>query len=78
MSLGLPRDLASELVRATAAGAGAMLEKNGDPVALRASVSSPAGTTVAAIRALEEAGLRGAMYRAAEACAKRADELSQR
>ncbi|MCP1388034.1 pyrroline-5-carboxylate reductase [Corynebacterium sp. TA-R-1] len=78
VSLGLPRDLASELARATAAGAGAMLEQKSDPVALRAGVSSPAGTTVAAIRELEESGLRGAVYRATEACSKRADELSQR
>ena len=62
---------------ATAAGAGAMLERTPDPAALRAGVSSPAGTTVAAIRELEESGLRGAFYRATEICAERSDELGK-
>ncbi|QYH20486.1 pyrroline-5-carboxylate reductase [Corynebacterium aquatimens] len=78
VALGLPRELARELARSTAAGAGAMLERGDDPVALRAGVSSPAGTTVAAIRELEESGLRGALYRATEKCAQRAGELSHR
>ena len=45
------------------------------PTELRAGVSSPAGTTVAAIRELEESGLRGAFYRATEACANRSAEI---
>ena len=75
VSLGLPRDLATELASATAAGAGAMLEGEQTPAELRAGVSSPAGTTVAAIRELEESGLRGAFYRATEACANRSAEI---
>lgn len=71
VSLGLPRELATELATATAAGAGTMLEADPDPVGLRAGVSSPAGTTVAAIREFEESGLRGAVYRAAAASASR-------
>lgn len=78
VSLGLPRDLATELASATAAGAGAMLEETPDPAGLRAGVSSPAGTTVAAIRELEESGLRGALYRAAEACATRSAEMGRK
>ena len=78
VSLGLPRDLAAELASATAAGAGAMLERTPDPAALRAGVSSPAGTTVAAIRELEESGLRGALYRATEACAERSAEMGRK
>ncbi len=78
VSLGLPRDLAAELASATAAGAGAMLEETPDPAALRAGVSSPAGTTVAAIRELEESGLRGALYRATEACAERSAEMGRK
>ena len=46
-----------------------------EPLALRAGVTSPGGTTAAAIRELEESGIRGAFYRAAEACAQRAKEL---
>lgn len=76
VSLGLPRELATELATATAAGAGTMLQANPDPVALRAGVSSPAGTTVAAIREFEESGLRGAVYRATEASAARSAEIA--
>lgn len=75
VSLGLPRDLAERLACATAAGAGAMLEGEDSPSQLRANVSSPAGTTVRAIRELEESGLRGAFYRATEICARRSGEL---
>lgn len=77
VSLGLPRELAEQLACATAAGAGAMLEGDDSPVQLRAKVSSPAGTTARAIRELEESGLRGAFYRATEACAKRSEELGK-
>lgn len=76
VSLGLTRDVAQKLVTGSAAGAGAMLAESGlDPTALRVNVSSPAGTTVAALRELEESGLRGAFFRAAEACARRSAEL---
>ncbi|WP_018297856.1 pyrroline-5-carboxylate reductase [Corynebacterium lubricantis] len=79
VSLGLTRDVARDLTNATIAGAGAMLDQEGaDPVALRAGVSSPAGTTVAAIRELEESGLRGAFYRALEKNAQRSRELGGR
>lgn len=77
VSLGLPRDMAEQLACATAAGAGAMLEGGDSPVQLRANVSSPAGTTVRAIRELEESGLRGAFYRATEICARRSEELGK-
>lgn len=76
VSLGLTRDVAEKLVGTTAAGAGVMLAESGqDPTTLRVNVSSPAGTTVAALRELEESGLRGAFFRAAEACARRSAEL---
>ena len=77
VSLGLPRDLAQRLATTTAAGAGAMLDEADSPVDLRAKVSSPAGTTARAIRELEESGLRGAFYRAMEACARRSAELGE-
>lgn len=78
VSLGLPRETATALATATAEGAGAMLTHSGKtPVELRAGVSSPAGTTVAAIRELEESGVRGAFYRATEAAASRAGEIGK-
>lgn len=76
VSLGLKRDTALTLATSAAEGAGAMLAQEGaDPAALRAGVSSPAGTTVAALRELEESGLRGAFFRATEACARRSEEM---
>lgn len=76
VSLGLDRDLATRLTVSAISGAGAMLEQPGaDPYRLRADVMSPGGTTIAAIRELEEGGLRAAMYRATEACARRSKEL---
>ena len=76
VQLGLTRDSAQKLVTQTVAGAGKMLTDSGrDPVTLRANVTSPGGTTAAALRELEESGLRGAFFRAAEACAERSKEL---
>lgn len=76
VSLGLTRPVAEKLVTTSAAGAGVMLSESGqDPATLRANVSSPAGTTVAALRELEVSGLRAAFFRATEACAKRSAEL---
>lgn len=77
VALGLPRDLAQRLACTTAEGAGAMLAAEQDPVRLRAGVSSPAGTTAYAVRELEESGIRGAFYRATEACARRSEELGK-
>lgn len=77
VQLGLKRDLAAELATGAIEGAAAMLRETGDsPVELRAAVTSPAGTTAAAVRSLEESGLRGAFYRAMQACAERSGELS--
>ena len=48
-----------------------------EPSSLRADVCSPGGTTIAAIRKLEECGLRKAFYDATEACARRSKELGK-
>jgi pyrroline-5-carboxylate reductase len=77
--LGLSRSLAAELVTQTAAGSGIMLRDSGeDPVNLRAAVSSPGGTTIAAISQLESRAVRFAMMAAAEAARDRSVELGQR
>ena len=76
VQLGLKRDVATQMAKASASGAGALLDdEDADPVRLRQNISSPGGTTAAALRELEESGLRGAMYRAAEKCAQRSAEL---
>jgi pyrroline-5-carboxylate reductase len=76
--LGLPRTLATELAVQTALGAATMLRETGEhPVQLREAVTSPGGTTAAALRELEDAGIRAAFYDALEACRDRARELAR-
>ncbi len=78
-AVGLPEDLAVELARATVAGAGAMLaEKDADAASLRESVTSPGGTTEAALAILRAPdGLGHLMTRAVAAAAWRARELGE-
>lgn len=78
VDLGLTRDQATTLATQTIAGAGAlMVETSSSPVELRAAVTSPGGTTAAAIRTLEKNGLRPAFYEATRACAERSAELGR-
>jgi pyrroline-5-carboxylate reductase len=57
-------------------GAAAMLDQSGESTTeLRAAVTSPGGTTAAAIRQLEKNGLRSAFYDALEAAKSRSAEL---
>jgi pyrroline-5-carboxylate reductase len=72
---GLPAELAGTLVRQTLLGASTMLDDEGDPVALRALVTSPGGTTEAAVAAFESHGLRAAVAAAVAAAHHRAREL---
>ncbi|HVL32048.1 MAG TPA: pyrroline-5-carboxylate reductase, partial [Actinomycetota bacterium] len=61
VGVGLPRDVATELSIQTLLGAARMLRETGKhPVELREEVTSPGGTTVAAMRVLERAGVRSA------------------
>jgi pyrroline-5-carboxylate reductase len=74
--LGLPRAVAADLLVQTALGAAVMLRDSGEhPVRLRESVTSPAGTTISAIRELENHGVRAAMLSAIEAARDRSREL---
>ncbi|WP_433340984.1 pyrroline-5-carboxylate reductase [Streptomyces sp. CA-253872] len=75
--LGLPRDKAHELIVQAAIGAAVMLRDSGEhPVKLRESVTSPAGTTISAIRELENHGVRAALIAALEAARDRSRELA--
>ncbi|MBW8172084.1 pyrroline-5-carboxylate reductase [Ornithinimicrobium sp. Arc0846-15] len=75
--LGLPRATATELSVQTLFGAATMLRQTGQhPTVLREQVSSPGGTSVAALRALEDHKVRAAFMSAMEAAAKRSAELS--
>jgi pyrroline-5-carboxylate reductase len=73
---GMPRRTALEMVTQTVYGAATMLRDSGEhPVILRDAVTSPAGTTIAAIRELEKHGVRAAFLAAIEAARDRGREL---
>jgi pyrroline-5-carboxylate reductase len=76
--LGLPRAVAADLIVQSAFGAARMLRESSDhPVILREAVTSPAGTTIAAIRELERHGVRAALIDAIEAARDRSVELGR-
>ena len=76
--LGLPRAVAEKLIIQSAVGAATMLAKTGEhPVILREAVTSPAGTTIMAIRELEKHGVRAALLAAIEAARDRSQELGE-
>lgn len=75
--LGLPRAQAHDLIVQSAIGAAVMLRDSGEhPVKLREAVTSPAGTTINAIRELEKHGVRAALIAALEAARDRSRELA--
>ena len=74
--LGMPRGTALEMVIQAVYGAATMLRETGEhPVILREAVTSPAGSTIAAIRELERHGVRAAILAAIEAARDRGAEL---
>ena len=73
---GLPRALAIKLAAQTMAGSGKLCIESGlHPAQLRDQVTSPGGTTIAGIHALENHGVRGAFYDAVQAVLERNKEL---
>lgn len=78
VAAGLDRDLARQLARETVSGAGELLRQSDAPASrLRENVTSPAGTTAAALEVLMGAdGLRDLLTRAVKAAAERSRELS--
>jgi len=75
--LGMPRATSTELVVQTLYGAATMLKETGQhPTVLREQVSSPGGTTMAALRQLDDHKVRAAFVTAMEAAAKRSQELA--
>jgi pyrroline-5-carboxylate reductase len=76
--LGLPRVTATELVVQTVVGSAKMLRETGThPVVLREQVTSPAGTTAAALRELEVHKVRAAFLAAMEAARDRSAQLAE-
>ena len=76
--IGLPRQLAIKAAAQTMYGAGKMaLESGTHPAVLRDQVTSPGGTTIAGIGAMEKGGLRSALQDGVVACLARSNELGK-
>jgi pyrroline-5-carboxylate reductase len=75
---GLPRDVSTKLAAQTVMGAAKMvLEKGTHPGQLKDNVTSPGGTTIAAVHELEKGGVRNSFINAVKAAAERSKELSK-
>ena len=73
---GLPRDTALGLAAQTVFGTAKLLmETREHPAVLRDKVTSPGGTTIAGLHALEKAGFRGTIINAVDAATARSREL---
>jgi pyrroline-5-carboxylate reductase len=76
--LGLSREVSTQLVVQTMLGTAVLLrDERMHPVELREAVTSPGGTTICAIRELEQAGVRAAFLNAIQAAMKRSRELAE-
>jgi len=76
VKVGLPKPLALTLAAQTVVGAAKMvIETGAHPAVLRDQVTSPGGTTIAGLHAMEASGLRNALMSGVEAAAKRSKEL---
>lgn len=79
VSYGIPRDKAYLMAAQTVIGAASMILETGEhPGKLKDEVCSPGGTTIAAVKALEEHGFRNAIMKASDACYEKAASLSLR
>jgi pyrroline-5-carboxylate reductase len=77
--MGLPRHVATTLAAQTVLGAATMVLSTGEHTGvLRDRVTSPGGTTIAGIQALEDCGLRAALMAAVEAATERSIELGMK
>ena len=73
---GIDRQTAYKLCSQTVLGSAAMMLETGlHPAVLKDMVCSPGGTTIEAVQALEDAGLRSAVMAAVEACAQKANKF---
>ncbi len=78
VSAGLSREMSRSLVTGTVLGAARMMDETGDePAELRAGVTSPGGTTAAAVRTLEFKAVRSAFIEAVAAATERSRQLGR-
>ena len=74
--VGLPRDLALELVSQTTLGSARMVQTSGrHPAALRDDVTTPAGCTIGGLLMLEDGKIRSVLARAIEEATRIASKL---
>lgn len=75
--MGLPRDVATRLASQTVLGSAKLVKETGiHPAVLKDQVTTPGGTTIQAIKELEESGLRPMLIRAVEIATIKSRELS--
>jgi pyrroline-5-carboxylate reductase len=73
---GLPKATATKLATQTVLGAAKMVAESGEhPMSLKDKVTSPGGTTIAGLKALEDGGFRAILMNAVEVATKRSTEL---
>lgn len=73
---GMPRAMAYEMVAQTVMGSAKMVLETGEhPGKLKDQVCSPGGTTIAAVAALEECGMRNALIKATDACYEKCTKI---
>lgn len=78
VAVGLSRAVATQLAVQTVRGTAELLQVKGmHPAQLKDQVTSPGGTTIAGIAALEQAGIRSALIEAVKAACERSKELGQ-
>ncbi|MEM7232346.1 MAG: pyrroline-5-carboxylate reductase [Planctomycetota bacterium] len=78
VQMGLPRDVAKSLATQTVLGAAKLVQESGEhPGVLKDQVTTPGGTTIAGIRALEDRGLRATMMAAVEAATEQSRLLKE-
>jgi len=76
--MGLPRDVSIRLAAQTVLGSAKLVKEPGvHPAGLKDQVTTPGGTTIKAIKELEESGLRPMLIRAVEIATQKSRELSQ-
>ena len=75
--VGLPRETATVLARETLAGTAQLLSAGSRPEDLRASVTSPGGTTAAGLQVLEGDAVRAAFIAAVKAATERSKALGR-
>jgi pyrroline-5-carboxylate reductase len=79
VKMGLPRNLSSRLATQTVLGSAMLVQQTGThPAILREQVTTPGGTTIAAIHELEERGLRAMLISAVETATKRSADLRKK